>query len=264
MAKVVVEKNDQKPLTSEVVEPLPKSTELAAESEELSTSDESGQSDQQAQAPKPTEEQQPPRKRPMSLAERGAIPNSLYVTLLCVGMLEGCSGMYKVDTLKSWWASITKSFYSIHSLLEYEKELMESVYNGEYRDPMEYLKAFVVTSVAGSILWVLIGKPLSAGLWTGERASRHKMHRYLGLFFLIQYALAWVEFITDYEGAGQFSVIPHTVALNGKILPFLAAVLLVRNPRSLILAMAIRRHPGLLCILFVQGAPPTEGSWLLL
>ena len=211
---------------SGVVEPLPpKSKELAEESEELSTSDESGQSDQQQdQSAKPTNDAAKPdqRKKPLSLAERGAIPNSLYVTLLCVFMLEGCSGMYKMDTVKSWLSSMTTSMYTVRDLLEYEKQLMESVFKGEFREPQEYLQAFIVTMVAGSILWVLIGKPLSAGLWTGERASRHKMHRYLGLFFLIQYALSWVEFITNYDGAGEFSVIPHTVALNGRFLTCIA------------------------------------------
>jgi hypothetical protein len=217
MAKVLMETNDQG-RTSSVVDPLPKSTDPVAESEELSTSDESGQSEQQQDQPrKENAEQEPERpKKPLTLAERGAIPNSLYVSLIVIGMLEGCSGMYTLDTLRSWWSSITTSIRTVHSLLEYEKDLMQSVFSGEFREPKEYLQASIVTILAGSILWVLIGKPMSAGLWTGERASRHKMHRYMGLCFLIQYALAWVEFITNYEGAGEFSFIPHTVALNGR------------------------------------------------
>lgn len=219
MAKVTIETNDEK-LTTSVVDPLPKSSEMVADSEELSTSDESGQSDPQDETPKGTEEitREAPRK-PLSLAERGAIPNSFYVSLLAIGMLECCSGMWKLDTLRSWWSSFTTSIRTVRDLLEYEKDLMQSICTGEFRQPMEYLQAFIVTILAGSILWVLIGKPLSAGLWTGERSSKHKMHRYMGLFFLLQYTLAWVEFITNYEGKGEFSYIPHTVALNGRSNP---------------------------------------------
>lgn len=213
----------------EVVDPLSKQGVLPMESEDSSTSDDS--------APTPTsssvnskEDNMPPkvieqkeevaeRKKPetLTLKERGRIPNSFYVSVLLIVMLEGCSGMYKVDTLWSWWSSVITSLRTVRDLLEYEKDLMQSICSGEFRDPKEYLQAAIVTILTGSILWVLIGKPMSAGLWTGERASRHKVHRYLGLFFLIQYSLSWVEFITNYEGAGAYSFIPHTVALNGVI-----------------------------------------------
>lgn len=202
-----------------VVDPLPKGTEYAVESEELSTSDESGPSVPEQKDASTTKEQQTKeeRRKPESLAERGRIPNSLYVSILIIGMLEGCSGMWQVDTLRSWWSSFTTSIRTVRDLLEYEKDLMQSIFEGNFREPNEYLQAAIVTVLAGSIMWVLIGKPLSAGLWTGERSKKHKMHRYMGLFFLIQYGLAWVEFITNYKGVGEFSYIPHTVALNGVI-----------------------------------------------
>ncbi|CAB9504090.1 expressed unknown protein [Seminavis robusta] len=156
-------------------------------------------------------------KKRLSLEDRSRIPGSFWVSIILIGLLEGCSGMYTMDTVYSWWDSITTSLRTVKNLLEYERDLMWSAATGEFREPDEYLRAALVTIVSGSILWVLIGKPMSAGLWTGQRSTRHKMHRYMGLCFLIQYSLAWVEFITNYEGAGEFSFVPHTVALNGVI-----------------------------------------------
>jgi len=149
-----------------------------------------------------------------SLKERGRIPASLYVTLVTVFMLQGCSGMYKLDTLKQWWNALADSVKLSKDIMEYEKELMWSIFSGEFRSPMEYLWASVWTVLVGSILWVLIGKPLRAGVWTGQRSTKHKMHRYMGLAFLIQYTLSWVHFLT-YTDADDFSFIPHTVAMNG-------------------------------------------------
>lgn len=250
-----------------VVDPLPKGTEYAVESEELSTSDESGPSLPEQKDASTTKEQQPKeeRRKPESLAERGRVPYSFYVSVLVIGMLEGCSGMWQMDTLRSWWSSFTTSIRTVRDLLEYEKDLMQSIFEGDFREPKEYLQAAVVTVLAGSILWVLIGKPLSAGLWTGERSKKHKMHRYMGLFFLIQYGLAWVEFITNYKGAGEFSYIPHTVALNG-------AFCNMRSRESshvdcwliLIYSLNDRCYPRLFSLLFLQGAADTERSRLLL
>ena len=203
----------------EMAESLSKSAASPVESEDSSTSDESGPtpsaSSVNSREGNPYQEVKQEGRKRESLAERGRIPNSLYVSLFCIGMLEGCSGMYKLSTLTRWWDSFTTSIRTVRNLLEYEKDLMQSIVTGDLRAPREYLQAFLVTLVVGSLLWVLIGKPMSAGLWTGQRASRHKMHRYMGLCFLLQYSLAWVEFITNYKGVGEFSFIPHTVALNG-------------------------------------------------
>ena len=196
--------------------------ELPTESEESSTSDESGptpatnSSGVKDNKSMPTEViEQQPRKRMESLRDRGKIPNSFYVSIVCIGLLQGCSGMYKLETLQRWWSSVVTSIKKCNSIMEYERDLMKSIFTGELRDPMEYLQAGVVTLLVGSILWVLIVIPFKAGLWTGQRASRHKMHRYMGLCFLLQYVLSWVEFITNYHGVGEYSVLPHAVALNG-------------------------------------------------
>jgi hypothetical protein len=197
--------------------------ELPTESEESSTSDESGptpaassvNSKEDLPADVADEQQQTALKKMQTLRDRGKIPNSFYVSVICIVLLQGCSGMYKLDTVKSWMSSIVTSVKRCSGIMEYERDLMKSIFTGDLREPMEYVQAGVVTLLVGSILWVLIGIPFKAGLWTGQRATRHKMHRYMGLSFLLQYVLAWVEFITNFHGAGEFSFLPHAVALNG-------------------------------------------------
>jgi hypothetical protein len=216
MAKGHVETSASAPRLAEVA------AEPPVESEDSSTSDESGptptNSSVNSKDDVPTTViEDAGRKKMESLKDRGRIPNSFWVSVTLIVLLEGCSGMYKMETLRSWWSSFTTSIYTVRDLLQYEKDLMWSVVIGDLREPKEYLQATIVTILAGSILWVLVGKPMAAGVWTGQRASRHKLHRYMGLFFLTQYTLAWVEFITNYKGVGQFSFLPHTVALNGML-----------------------------------------------
>lgn len=150
-----------------------------------------------------------------SLEERGKVPTSFYVTLTSIFMLEACSGMYKLETLQNWWSSITTSSRTVYAYLDYLKDLMNSAYGGELRETNEYLTAAVITAVVASLVGIFIWAPFRAGVWTGKRATRHKVHRYMGLFFLIQYALVWVEFLTNYDGGGTLSLLPHTLALNG-------------------------------------------------
>ena len=150
-----------------------------------------------------------------SLQERGRIPTSFYAVVTAILLLEGCSGMYNIGTLQSWWSSVTTSTRTVYEYLEYLKDLMNSAYVGELQDTSEYLKAAVVTVIVSSLFGIFIYAPLRAGVWTGKRATRHKVHRYMGLFFLIQYALAWVELLTDYDGGGSLGVLSHTIALNG-------------------------------------------------
>lgn len=156
-------------------------------------------------------------KKAESLQERGRVPTSFYVTMTCIVLLEGCSGMYKLATLKSWWTSVATSTRTVYEYLDYLKDLMNSAWVGdELRDTNEYLTAAIVSAVVASLVGIFIWSPFRAGVWTGKRASRHKVHRYMGLFFLIQYALVWVEFLTDYDGGGTLGFLPHTLALNGK------------------------------------------------
>jgi hypothetical protein len=224
MAKVEAQANGD-PLAAKRVEPMAESEESCSTSDDddsgpSSTPTSSVVSKEGEHMPRKDIQDGPVLKKPESLRDRGKIPNSLYVTIISTLMLQGCSGMYKLSTLQAWWWSFTTSIYRVRDLLQYEKELMESIFTGEFREPMEYVRASIVSLLAGSILWVLVGIPLKAGLWTSQKAQRHKMHRYMGLFFLIQYCLAWVEFLAD-DNQGRLRVLPHTVAMNGMLLAFL-------------------------------------------
>jgi len=75
----------------------------------------------------------------------------------------------------------------------------------------------LVVIVISSIYYLLMVKPFRAGMWTGTRANRHRIHRYMGLVFLLQYSFAWYEFISNYEGSGKTSFLPVSTALNGVI-----------------------------------------------
>ena len=155
------------------------------------------------------------KKKTESLKERGRIPNSFYVTMTCIILLEGCSGMYKLDTLKSWWSSISISANTVYEYLDYLKMLMQSAASGELRETKEYIVAAVTTAIVASLVGIFIYSPFRAGVWTGKRASKHKVHRYMGLLFLIQYGLVWVEFLTENGGSGSLGFLPHALALNG-------------------------------------------------
>lgn len=152
-----------------------------------------------------------------SLQERGRVPSSLYVTLTWIFMLQACSGMYKLETLQKWWSSVTTSTHTVYEYLDYLKNLMNAAYMGELRDQNEYISAALVTAVVASLVGIFIYAPFRAGVWTGKRAKKHKVHRYMGLLFLVQYGLAWVQFLTSYDGGGSLGLLPHTMALNGAL-----------------------------------------------
>lgn len=149
-----------------------------------------------------------------TLDERRRIPLSAYVSWGLVLSLQYFSGMWHISTLESWMASMTKSSKTVHNLLLYFRDLTRSFFAGELQSWKEFGQALVVMAVVGSMLHVFFIAPFRAGLWTGPRSRRALVHRYMGLFFLVQYALAWVEFLTDYESA-KSSFLPHTIALNG-------------------------------------------------
>jgi len=79
-----------------------------------------------------------------------------------------------------------------------------------------YFKGGGIACLITSIYYVLLYKPLRAGMWgPTQRATRHVLHRYMGLLFIIQYSYAWFEFIYNYEDFAQYSYLPVTIALNG-------------------------------------------------
>lgn len=154
-----------------------------------------------------------PRK---SLKERSQIPYSMYVIYGTIFALEFYGGVYRVETLQSWWRSMATSASTCVALLGYTRDLTKTAVDGEYQDWQEYAQTGVIFSLVLSLLYVFFVAPFRAGLWTGTKARRHKIHRYMGLMYLVQYTFAWVEYFTDYDNAAK-SFLPHFIALNGII-----------------------------------------------
>jgi hypothetical protein len=157
----------------------------------------------------------PTKKKQQTLAERNRIPPTFYLTAAIIFGFQYFGGVYSMDTFYSWKSSISTSYFTIIEKLAYLKELMRATAAGEVRESKEYAVALITTLFCASIFYVLIWSPLRAGMWTGTRASRHKIHRYLGLLYLIQYTAAWTEFLTDYEN-GMNTYLPHFIAINGR------------------------------------------------
>ncbi|CAB9504091.1 expressed unknown protein [Seminavis robusta] len=154
------------------------------------------------------------KKTVESLQERGKIPSSFFVTVLIIILNQASSGIYSIESLQNCWSSVTTSLQMMNNVLEYTKDLMTSVYEGNLRGTKEYLIAAGVTAVVASWICVFVWVPFRAGVWT-HRAIRHKVHRYMGLLFIIQYALAVVEFMTDYKNDGTLSLLTNSLAING-------------------------------------------------
>ena len=155
-----------------------------------------------------------PRKT-LSLKERSRIPYSFYVSVSSTILLQYCSGMWAWDTLNALLKSYTDSAKAAGNLVVQTYKTLSNP-----TDAKEVAQTLVVLACVLSVGYVFIVAPARAGLWTMPKARKHKTHRYMGLFFLIQYSLAWVEFATNYVGANGMagiSYIPHAVALNGKL-----------------------------------------------
>jgi hypothetical protein len=157
--------------------------------------------------------------RPMkTLKDRSKVPCSSYVTVGVIIGLQYFSGMYANITgvVASLNDSVTTSSHTFYDTLVYLQGLCQSIASGQAQDdPWEYVYAFTFCFLVGCLGYVLLVAPFRAGMWTGTRARRHKVHRYFGLAFLVQYALAWIEYLTNYEGGYRNSYLVHTIALNG-------------------------------------------------
>eukprot|EP00529_Nitzschia_sp_RCC80_P042764 CAMPEP_0113477244 /NCGR_PEP_ID=MMETSP0014_2-20120614/20103_1 /TAXON_ID=2857 /ORGANISM="Nitzschia sp." /LENGTH=436 /DNA_ID=CAMNT_0000370323 /DNA_START=99 /DNA_END=1405 /DNA_ORIENTATION=+ /assembly_acc=CAM_ASM_000159 len=156
-----------------------------------------------------------------TLKDRSKTPNSFYVTLAVVLTAHYVLNVWSVRTLVNWKESMTHAGEATRDALMYLKELMERVFLGSQdenpADWKEIVTAGVVTTLIGTTLYVLIGAPLRAGFWTGSRSTKHKVHRYMGMAYLIQYFAVWIEFVTNYEHHRADSVLPHFIAINGII-----------------------------------------------
>jgi hypothetical protein len=57
-----------------------------------------------------------------------------------------------------------------------------------------------------------------ARFWTEPRTSKLKIHLYMGLAYLVQYFLAWVDkFVSNNDDPTKDNIIPHFIALNGLV-----------------------------------------------
>mmetsp|Transcript_8772 Transcript_8772/g.11645 ORF Transcript_8772/g.11645 Transcript_8772/m.11645 type:complete len:459 (+) Transcript_8772:257-1633(+) len=153
-----------------------------------------------------------------SMAERKRVPLSFYMTVVSILGLQICSGFLSLSTAESVYQSISSAVRQIKQLLDYTNSLTQSMaLPSEERPPVsEYLVAAFTSTCLVSVLYVLFIAPFMGGFWTGARSTRHVMHRYMGLLYLVQYGLAWTEFARDYEQS-KASILPACVALNGII-----------------------------------------------
>lgn len=151
-----------------------------------------------------------------SLKDRSKIPNSFYVVLTVVLSAHYVLGLWSVDTLVNWKESMVHAGEATWDAMVYLKTLMERVVDPDTpTEWKEVVTAAIVTFLVGTTLYVLIGAPLRAGFWTGSRSTKHLVHRYMGMAYLLQYFAVWIEFVTNYQHHAADSVLPHFIALNG-------------------------------------------------
>lgn len=151
-----------------------------------------------------------------SLKERGRITTSFYICVSSVLLLQYFSGLWSEQTIKSYIQSIVTSARTIGDMTVYTNDILKSTAAGEYLEWKEYASFATVVLLVFSIFYVFVGAPFMAGFWTGTRSRKQIIHRYMGLVWLAQYALAWTEFLTNYQNGASSSLMPHFIALNGK------------------------------------------------
>lgn len=153
-----------------------------------------------------------------TLKERSRVPPSMYILAFVVASFEYYGGVVTdfPNVAASWWDSMVTSYTTAWKSMEYVTLLLKKAATGQEVDTMECIYAGVTTLIVGSIVFVLLWSPLRAGMWTGQRAKRHVVHRYLGLFFLLQYFAAWIEYTTNYENSKN-TYLPHFISICGEL-----------------------------------------------
>mmetsp|Transcript_8812 Transcript_8812/g.12974 ORF Transcript_8812/g.12974 Transcript_8812/m.12974 type:complete len:186 (-) Transcript_8812:173-730(-) len=158
-----------------------------------------------------------PQLRSKSLKERSRTPFGVYLSVGCILSLLFSSGL--VEKLPNAVLSrIARSVFSVNNIVaSLIVRTFEYVKNCEVpsRAASDIIIAASAVTAMSALFVIFIYKPFAAGMWTGPKTKKHKLHRYCGLLFLIQYSFAWIEFIYDYDSF-KTSYIPLTVALNGK------------------------------------------------
>lgn len=164
-----------------------------------------------------------------SLKERSAIPFSIYMIYGTIAALHYSVGFYSRETFESWGSSMSTSFSTFAGMLGYTGTLTMTLWEGDRQEWQIYAKAAVLFVIIASLLYVFVGAPLLAGFWTGRRTSRHRIHRYAGLLYLVQYTCVWIEYFTNYKDGATYSYLPHCIALNGKNVSLLAEDVKILN-----------------------------------
>lgn len=160
-----------------------------------------------------------------SLKQRSKVPSSFYLTVVLVLAQSYASGILNFPASTTICTAVYGSFhYSFQILSTCNYSIIYFWFTQQGGHSMiEYAKLLGLAFAIVSSFKILFVAPFKAGMWTGERAKRHVIHRYMGLLFLIQYSLAWVEFTSNYE-VYKLSYLPFTIALNGKVI-FLCHIL---------------------------------------
>ena len=151
-----------------------------------------------------------------TLASRSKVPFSMYIIVFVIFGSQNSGGVYTSEVFQSVIHSLKTSAVALATYCEYLRDLTKAVATGRTTEPHEVITSAFATAFASAVLYILLYIPFRAGMWTGQRARRHKVHRYMGLSFLILYFAAWIEFFANYENGGKDSYLAHFISLNGK------------------------------------------------
>lgn len=154
-------------------------------------------------------------KKPVSLKDRSKIPNSFYLSVSLILTSHLCGDIWSQHVVLNWVESMRNAGEIIWNVLIHMQNLANDAARGKIENWVEFGQVCIFTGLVGSLLYVLFVAPLRAGFWTGSGSSKHKVHRYMGLAYLIQYFAAWTQYLANYESA-KGSYLPHFIALNGR------------------------------------------------
>jgi hypothetical protein len=152
-----------------------------------------------------------PRQR-KTLQDRKRIPFSIYLTVIVCLLLQFAAGVWDASTLVLWKDSMCMAWGKFLQHVYYLGKPPSSTTTTTSAQ-REYAQTVVLACLTLSVVYVFFLAPLKAGLWTGQRAKRHLVHRYGGLTYMLQYAAAWLEFGSQYNPSSN---ITHFISINGK------------------------------------------------
>eukprot|EP00429_Kryptoperidinium_foliaceum_P001058 CAMPEP_0176007844 /NCGR_PEP_ID=MMETSP0120_2-20121206/3441_1 /TAXON_ID=160619 /ORGANISM="Kryptoperidinium foliaceum, Strain CCMP 1326" /LENGTH=345 /DNA_ID=CAMNT_0017340615 /DNA_START=113 /DNA_END=1147 /DNA_ORIENTATION=- len=183
-----------------------------ASSSSPTVSRESSSSDLKAKGKEDTDQAQ----KFATLQDRAKAPNSLYLSLTLILTAHFCGDIWSTRVVTNWSNSMMDGAIITVDTLKYLRDLTMDALQGNVKNWLEFGQVCVFTGLVASLLYVLLIAPFRAGFWTGSRSTKHKMHRYMGLAYLLQYFMAWAQYLANYESAKD-SYLPHAIALNGVI-----------------------------------------------